>query len=208
MPNALAIAGLFATLLVPAVPGPASAATAAPAAIISVSTVNGSGCPAGTTSIAVSPNGQDLMISYGSYYASVGVGSSPTDFRKNCQLNLAVSVTPGFTYAVTSARYNGDAHLEAGASATVRSSYYFQGQSQTTTISHLITGPYDDNWQVVDTSGASSGPIYAPCGQQRNININSELRVAAGSSDTKSTSSWINMNTSAGYHFAFKACAG
>jgi len=68
--------------------------------VVDTVTVNGSGCPAGTAAVAVSPDNTAFTISYSSYIAQVGVGASPTDFRKNCNLNLFVHVPPGFTYAI------------------------------------------------------------------------------------------------------------
>ena len=54
----------------------------------------------------------------------------PTDFRKNCQLNLRVNVPQGFTYGIAQADYRGFAHLERGAYAIQKANYYFQGMSQ------------------------------------------------------------------------------
>jgi len=35
--------------------------------------------------------------------------------------------------------------------------------------------------------------VYAPCGAQRNLNVNTEVRAVAGTSDTKKTTSFIAM---------------
>ena len=71
--------------------------------VIDVITVNGSGCPAGTAAVAVSPDNTAFTVTYSDYLAQVGIGSVPTDFRKNCQLNILVHVPQGFTYAIASA---------------------------------------------------------------------------------------------------------
>ncbi|GAA1809076.1 hypothetical protein GCM10009835_30230 [Planosporangium flavigriseum] len=94
--------------------------------VIDVVTVNGSGCPAGTAAVAVSPDNAAFTVTYSHYLAQVGVGAKPTDFRKNCQLNLAVHVPQGFTYAIAKADYRGFAHLENGATGLQRANYYFQ----------------------------------------------------------------------------------
>ncbi|MFG3224513.1 DUF4360 domain-containing protein [Kitasatospora sp. NPDC048194] len=178
--------------------------------VIDVATVNGSGCPAGTAAVAVAPDNTAFTVTYSSYLAQVGVGSKPTDFRKNCQLDLRVHVPQGFTYAIASADYRGFAHLEPGATGTQRAGYYFQGQSGTTSQSHRFTGPRDDNWQATDTVDVAS-LVFAPCGEERNFNINTELRVAAGSSDPTRTTSFMTMDSTDGdintvYHLAWKHC--
>jgi len=97
--------------------------------VVDTVTVNGSGCPAGTAAVAVSPDNTAFTISYSSYIAQVGVGASPTDFRKNCNLNLIVHVPPGFTYAIAAVDYSGGASLAAGASAVLRTRLFFRNRS-------------------------------------------------------------------------------
>lgn len=178
--------------------------------VIDVVTVLGSGCPAGTAAVAVSPDNTAFTVTYSNYMALVGVGAKATDFRKNCQLALQVHVPSGFTYAILQADYRGYAFLEKGASGVEKANYYFQGTSPTTMASHQWNGPIDDNWQSTDTSDVTS-LVYAPCGEIRYFNINTELRVNAGSSDTKKTTSLMSMDStdvdiSTTYHFAWKKC--
>lgn len=179
--------------------------------IIKVATVNGSGCPQGTTAVAVSEDNTAFTVTYSAYLAQAGGNSDPTAYRKNCQLNLVVHVPSGFTYAIASADYRGYAALQSGASATQRASYYFQGSSNTAFRSHPYNGPYDDNWQATDSTDWAQ-LVWAPCGVQRNFNINTELRVNAGSSAPGKVS-FMTMDSTDGdistvYHLAWKECPG
>lgn len=178
--------------------------------VIDVATVNGSGCPAGTAAVAVAPDNTAFTVTYSSYTAQVGVGSVPTDFRKNCQLNLRVHVPQGFTYAIAEADYRGFAHLETGATAMERANYYFQGNAPTSYVNHNFSGAFEDDWQETDLTDVAQ-LVFAPCGEERNFNINTELRVSAGTSDPKKTTSFITMDSTDGsitttYHFAWKQC--
>ncbi|WNV84454.1 DUF4360 domain-containing protein [Umezawaea sp. Da 62-37] len=177
---------------------------------IEVVTVLGSGCPTGTAAVAVSPDNKAFTVTYSDFLAQVGIGALPTDFRKNCQLNLRVNVPQGFTYGIAQADYRGFAHLEAGASGTERANYYFQGMSPTSYKSHSYNGPMSDDWQATDSTEVAA-IVYSPCGELRNFNINTELRVAAGTSDPKKTTSFMAMDSTDGsiettYHFAWKQC--
>ena len=121
-----------------------------------------------------------------------------------------VHVPQGFTYAVAGADYRGFAHLERGASASETANYYFQGEPQTTRIRHGFTGPSDGDWQRTDTVGVSS-LSFLPCGEQRYLNVNTELRVNRGWSDTRNTTSFLTMDSTDGsidtvYHVAWKHC--
>jgi hypothetical protein len=119
-------------------------------------------------------------------------------------------VPQGFTYAIAQADYRGFGHLENGATGLERANYYFQGQSQTAYVSHPFTGPLNDDWSTTDSVGIAA-LVFAPCGEKRNLNINTELRVSAGKSDPTKTTSFMSMDSTDGsintvYHFAWKKC--
>lgn len=178
--------------------------------VIDVVTVNGSGCPAGSAAVAVSPDNTAFTVTYASYIAQVGVGAVPTDMRKNCQISLVVHVPQGFTYAISQTDYRGYASLARGASAIQRAAYYFQGQSQTVWSTHNYAGTMDDSWQSTDLVDVAQ-LVYAPCGARRNFNINTELRVNAGTSDIRRTTSFFTMDSTDGalnttYHFSWATC--
>jgi hypothetical protein len=177
---------------------------------IEVVTVNGSGCPAGTAAVAAASDNSAFTVTYSNYLAQVGVGAKPTDFRKNCQLNLRITIPQGFTYAIAEADYRGFAALAPGATGLERASYYFQGTSPTTAISHSFSGPLVDNWQASDVTDAAA-LVFAPCGLQRNLNVNTELRVSAGTSNPTTTTSFMTMDSTDGslstvYHLAWMQC--
>jgi hypothetical protein len=213
MAGGLLLGGALAALLTTALPaqGPSDGFEDPPPdkIVIKVATVNGSGCPAGTTAVAVSEDNTAFTVTYSDYLAQAGGNSDPTAFRKNCQLNLIVHVPQGFTYAIASADYRGFAALQSGASATQRASYYFQGSPNTASRTHPFSGPYNDNWQATDTTDWAQ-LVWAPCGVQRNFNINTELRVNAGTSSASKVS-FMTMDSTDGdistvYHMAWKEC--
>jgi hypothetical protein len=206
MISTLAAAALALSTIViptPADPPPTGQIT------IDIVTVNGSGCRIGTAAIAVSPDNKAFTVTYSDYLAQVGPQARPTDFRKNCQLNLKVNVPGGFTYGIAQADYRGFADLQKGAKGTAKASYYFQGMSDTDSRSKSWNGTMSDNWQVTHKTDVAS-IIYHPCGEKRNFNINTELRVDKGTSDAKKTSFMAMDSTDVSiatvYHFAWKKC--
>jgi len=210
--NAMAVGALAASLLMPMATADETTSTPPQDKItIGLNTVNGSGCPDGTTAVAMNADNTAFTVTYSDYLAQTGVGSSATDFRKNCQLSLRINVPQGFTYAIAKADYRGFAMLEKGATAMQRANYYFMGESATSFSSHTFKGPFVDDWMTTDQT-EHADMVYAPCGEQRNLNINTELRVYGGSSDTTKTTSFITMDstdTSAStiYHFSWKQCS-
>jgi hypothetical protein len=191
---------------------PASAAPASGPAddmVIDVAAANGTGCPAGSAQVTMSPDNKAFTVTYSQFTAQTGPGTKPTDFRKNCQLALNMHVPQGFTFAIAGADYRGYAHLEHGASGTETANYYFQGEAQSTRIQHNFTGPADNDWEHTDSVGIAS-LSFLPCGEERYLNVNTELRVARGSSSPTATS-FLTMDSTDGridttYHVAWKKC--
>ena len=215
MVRGFGLAGAVVSLAVLSAAG-ATTATAQPADVtppwftVGLVTVNGSGCPAGTASVASAPDKTAFTVTYSNYLAQVGGGAKPTDFRKNCQIMVRVNAPQGFTYGVASADYRGYASLARGASAREQANYYFQGQSQTASVSHPFYGPMDGNWQASDVTNIGS-VVYAPCGATRDLAINTQLKVSAGTSNPHTTTSFMTMDSTDGslttiYHLSWKKC--
>lgn len=206
----LAATGLAASLLVTSVAAPASASTVPPPEGItfSVVTVNGSGCPAGTARVRTAPDGTSFTVTYSNFVAQDGAHADPVDIRKNCQINLLVNIPQGFTYAIAEAEYRGHARLHTGASAVQSAYYYFTGTSPTGETNYSIAGPYNGRWKNTDTAEVAK-LVYAPCGEQVNLNINTDLRVRAGSAE--GARNWISMDLAHGevdniYHLSWMKC--
>lgn len=176
---------------------------------VDVATVNGSGCPAGTALVEPAADNMTFLVSYSAFLAQAGAGAGPTDLRKNCQINLRVNHPAGWTYGIAQTDFLGFAHLEAGSTGLQRAMYYFQGSAATTKLSHPFTGPFSDNWQTIDRPSPKD-IIWEPCGEKRNLNINTELRVSAGTSDPDTTS-FMAMDSTRGhlrakYDLVWKTC--
>lgn len=209
-----AVAGLTAVAAVAlggvigAGPAAAAASDAPPTSQITVDVVavNGSGCPAGTATARMSPDNTGFHITFSSFIARDGGTASPTAFRRNCQVGVQVHVPQGFTYAVASDEYRGRLALGSDASALVRNNYYFQGVGEvSTTVDHNFFGALNGAWRTKDVT-AVTDLVYAPCGRDIVLNINTELRV-----DSPSSSSWISLRSSDGdvdtlVQFGWKSC--
>ncbi|MCX4539568.1 DUF4360 domain-containing protein [Streptomyces sp. NBC_01565] len=217
MRTTLAAAAVSAALLTFTPSAGASASAGAPSAApadqvtVDVATVNGSGCKPGTAAVAVAPDNSAFTVTYSDYMAQAGAGAPATEGRKNCQLSLVVHVPQGYTYAVAKVDYRGFGSLQPGAVGTQKASYYFQGMSQTAQRTHKFNGALDDNWQATDTT-AVEALAFAPCGELRNFNINTELRAEVGTSDP-SQLSYMSVDSTDGsigsiYHFQWKQCPG
>ncbi|MCF2436564.1 DUF4360 domain-containing protein [Streptomyces thinghirensis] len=215
MATGLLLSGTIAALLTSALPAqhqPSGGFEDPPPdkIIIKVATVNGSGCPQGMAAVAVSEDNTAFTVTYSDYLAQAGGDSAPTAFRKNCQLNLLVHVPQGSTYAVASAGLplasppsSPAPRAPSGPRTTSRA------PRTRSTAPTPFSGPLNDNWQATDTTDWAQ-LVWAPCGVQRNFNINTELRVSTGTSDPEEVS-FMTMDSTDGdistvYHLAWKEC--
>ncbi|TYB48061.1 DUF4360 domain-containing protein [Actinomadura chibensis] len=149
---------------------------------IKIVNYNGSGCPKDTAEVAIAPTADSFTITYAKYIAQAGGTATPIDSRKSCQLVLNVHVPHGYSYSVSSTEHRGYASLQPGANGTQVATYYFQGQPETAAIPHSLVGPLKKNWQFNDSVPVSQ-LVWSPCGEERNFNIKTEVRVDPGTSD-------------------------
>ncbi|MDG4832934.1 DUF4360 domain-containing protein [Solwaraspora sp. WMMD1047] len=159
---------------------------------VEVVAANGSGCSPGTARVAAYPDKTGFRVRYYDFVATAGNGVDVTSSRKNCQLGVLVKVPAGWTFAVAAADYRGRARVPAGATGRQRTNYYWQGSSDNSRTEETFGGPYNGFWATLD---AAPVLVYVPCGQQRVLNINTELRVDAGSSGERAS---MSMTTTEG----------
>jgi len=209
MLNIIAAAGVALSLFTPVAPAAADPWGDTPPAdqiVINVVTVNGTGCKPGTAAVAVASDGKSFTVTYSEYLAGVGPSFKVTEGRRNCQINLKVLTPSGFTYAIASADYRGYGSFAKPATANQLANYYFQGMPETVKQNHNIT-PRQDDWQFGDSVPVEA-LVYKPCGEIRNLNINTELRV---NSTNKKVDNYVEMDSTDGhiqteYHFSWLKC--
>ena len=131
----------------------------------------GSGCPAGSVAINVTPDFSTFSMFWDSFIAEVGPGLPAFAKRKNCAVSIDLDFPQGWSYSVFSSSLRGYASLERGVDAVIQTSYYFQGSSATASLRTNLTGPYDSYFKVRDTLGATE-LVWSPCGMSRALTVN------------------------------------
>jgi hypothetical protein len=173
---------------------------------VDVVSVMGTGC-AGAAA-AVSGDSTGFSVRYTEFLA--GTGRRPSDTRKNCQLVLALEgLTAQQTFAVVRAEHRGTGDLAVGATAEVRTSYYFQDGTVALDRSTWVT-PVAGTWTVTDTFVPAGGgePVYRwrPCGSQHLLNVNTSVRVLRNTSSGYSYLSLNGPEKGSDYVFAVRDC--
>jgi hypothetical protein len=156
----LAASTLFAALQFVATP-----ASAQPVQIKGAN-YGGSGCPAGSASVNVSPDGQELTILFDQFIAQ---GSNPLQSRKSCNLSIPIQVPQGFQVSLYDADYRG--YVAPRTRANLRAEYFFAG-GRGPVFSRTFNGETD--YDVRD-SLATVADVWSACGDSLNMRVNAAL---------------------------------
>lgn len=136
----------------------------------------GSGCPVGSVAENLASDYKAFTLLFDQYFAEVGPGVPYKEKRKNCQVIVDLDFPQGWSYTIFEVDYRGYVSLDNGVQGVQKSTYYFQGQRQTAPLSTSMWGPLDKDYHIRDTLGISA-LVWSPCGMNRALNINSQVRV-------------------------------
>jgi hypothetical protein len=68
-----------------------------------------------------------LTLEFDNFVASIGPGVAPSEWRKNCQLNILLHYPQGFQYSILDTIYRGYVAIDVGVTAKQEALYYFSG---------------------------------------------------------------------------------
>jgi hypothetical protein len=149
---------------------------------------NGTGCPLGSADASVAADGSSFRLRFGEeFVAELGTGVPLLESRKNCQVLLRLQVPQGFTFAIAAVDYRGHANIATGAQGFQKATYYFQGEAEQVSTTRTLDGPFNDDWHFRDQIPIAE-LVWAPCGIERALNINAQVRLARSASSTRSRS--------------------
>lgn len=137
----------------------------------------GSGCPAGSASPTIAPDGSFINIAFDSFIASDGPGIPITENRKNCMLDLQIHFPEGWSLTIFGTRYEGYLKLDDNVTANQKSTYRWGGQTQTVTIAPPTwNGPKDLNY-VITEGLLTQAWVWSTCkGTSADLIINTEVK--------------------------------
>jgi hypothetical protein len=133
----------------------------------------GRGCPSGSFSATVSPDGQTFSILLDQYVAEST--RQMTLDRKECQLRVDFAVPTGWQFAVITADYRGFANVEGGALAMHQALYSFDGSKPVNERPGYqngkgysfkvqnFQGPFQDNYYIHNEIDPRIAP-WSACG--------------------------------------------
>ncbi|WP_020559689.1 DUF4360 domain-containing protein [Thiofilum flexile] len=182
------------------------ATTSAQAAAVTLGdpSYGGSGCPAGSASASISPDGTALSILFDSFTVEAG-GANSSVGRKSCNLSIPVQVPNGFSVSLIDADYRGFVDAPRGSMARLDTEYFFAG-TQGPKFTTTFTGPYSNSYTKSHRLAATSN-IWSACGASVNLRVNSGMMVRAGrGAEALATVDSADFKSGVVYHLQYRAC--
>lgn len=167
----------------------------------------GTGCPAGTAAVTLSPDAQSVSILFDSYVAEAGYTTGRRIDRKSCNIVVPVHVPQGFSVSIFQVDYRGFNSLPEFDTQTRFNAEYFWAGIRGPKISKVFRGPLNDNFITTDNLIASA-LVWAPCGKSVNLRINTSMMAQSNANfdQTMGVVDSADLSGSLIYHFRFRRC--
>jgi hypothetical protein len=141
---------------------------------------NGTGCPPGTWTTSISPDGQVFTTIFSGYVTEVNPSVALS--VKDCQLAIKMHTPEGRSFSVQTFSYSGYALLQPGVVGQQMASYYFMGNpvapSPDSNRTELV-GPYDSRYVFTDEVPIDARN-WSPCGVERDLNVSTRVMLQNG----------------------------
>jgi hypothetical protein len=191
---------ILATLITAPIAGLIVAATSsafaapAPVKLLGLS-YGGNGCPAGSASISVSPDGQELALLFDKF---VALGNDAKHSRKSCNISIPFNVPEGFQISLYDAEYRG--YVATKTKGLLRAEYFFAGQ-RGPVFQRTFDG--EVNYVAQDNSTTMAN-VWSKCGESVNMRVNASM--TAEGTGMASVSSVALSSNGLVYHIKYRSC--
>lgn len=165
----------------------------------------GTGCPAGSASVSLSPDSKSISLLFDQYVVEAG-GARTLD-RKNCNIAIPVRVPQGYSVSVFAIDYRGFVGLPAGARATLNVDYFLAGQGRGIRKTKSFSGPNNTDYLTSDQLGLEA-IVWSGCGADTILRANTSMMVQSNSRRQQALATVDSADVNAGliYHVQWRRC--
>lgn len=166
----------------------------------------GTGCPAGSASVSLSPDNKQLSILFDQYVVEAGGSTGKRLDRKGCNVAIPVHVPQGYSVSIFQIDYRGFNSLPRGARSTFNVEYFLAG-SRGPRYSKTFVGEQDQDY-LIDNRLVAEAVVWSACGADVILRSNSSMMVQSNRFGDDAFSTVDSMDLEAGivYHLQWKRC--
>lgn len=165
---------------------------------------NGTGCPMGSASVALSPDHKSLSILFSQFMVEAGGNTGRSLDRKNCDIAVPVHVPNGLSVSVINIDYRGFNSLPAGTMSQFNAEYFFAG-TRGPAYAKTFYGPTTQNY-VLRNNLIASAVTWSPCGRDVNLRANTSMFVRSSSQSAFSTVDSADLRAGLIYSLQWRRC--
>ncbi len=137
----------------------------------------GTGCPANSVSVTLSPDAKSLSLLFDQYQVVVGGESGKSFDRKSCNIAIPVHVPQGLSVSILKIDFRGFNHLPRSASSQFNVEYFFAG-TRGPTFQRKFRGPLDEDY-LINNELTAEAIVWSGCGADVNLRTNSSMRLSS-----------------------------
>ena len=165
----------------------------------------GTGCPADTVSVTLSPDAKSLSLLFDQYEVAVGGDTGKSFDRKSCNIAIPVHVPQGMSVSVLNIDFRGFNHLPQSATSQFNVEYFFAG-TRGPSFKRTFRGPLDEDY-LINNNLTVEAVAWSGCGADVNLRTNSSMR-AQTVSNRAAMASIDSEDVNAGiiYHLQWRQC--
>jgi hypothetical protein len=164
----------------------------------------GSGCPAGSASIGLSPDLKSLSIIFDEFI--VEAGGRKRMARKSCNIAIPVHVPQGMSVSIIKVDYRGFISQARGSKSRLSTEYFFAGK-RGPKLNRIFKGALEEDFTLTDNL-ALLAKVWSKCGKSVNLRVNTSLLSRANKFKDETLAMIDSADFKAGlvYHLKWKYC--
>jgi hypothetical protein len=165
----------------------------------------GTGCPAGTVSVTLSPDTKSLSLLFDQYQVAVGGQTGKYFDRKSCNIAISVHVPQGMSVSVLKIDFRGFNQLPQSASSQFNVEYFF-ADTRGPSFTRRFRGPIAEDY-LINNSLAVKAIVWSGCEEDVNLRTNSSMRVqTVANRETMSLIDSEDINAGIIYQLQWRQC--
>lgn len=167
----------------------------------------GTGCPAGSASVSLSPDQDEISIMFDQFVAEAGGGAGRMVDRKACELSVPIHIPQGYSATVIQTDFRGFNLVSRGGMNRLNTEYFWAGQ-RGPSYSNMYRGPQNDDYFA--TNGVvASGVVWTPCGMSTNLRIRATIMTQTNRQMEQSMMTVDSADITGGliYHVQWRRCS-
>lgn len=169
----------------------------------------GTGCPAGSASVALTEDQQTLSILFDSFVVQAPTAQNANFDRKNCNLRIPVRVGSGFQVALIAFDYNGFAAIPNGARGQFEARYAYAGQARPAIFRKTFLGPQVQNYSLKNEL-ISTTIDWSPCSTGKDLMMIVDANILAQTNNRRDAAQLsidsVDVTTGLLYKYQLRRC--